>query len=302
MAGEKTLTISQIEGNDGVTVIDMQGGGGAGPSDFTYGASASGLPPNDPLITLQIFPSGAFDAGTDSLGQIGVLKTFTGLSDDIHYAYSSGTATFGNGVWQGNVRAILTGVTGHTIDLDIQFISPDLTTYNPSPTTPPTNPSNHDVSYDPDKDAGHVTLTFDYTNADALNPIGIAVLRNGVVVSSIPWVNGVTSYSLVDTVYTPGGGNYTYTFKAYKYSGTLVTAASSGTVVSFGGVLPDITVTGSGGLTLSGAATFVFIGDVSGIYTLTPNLTHDTLYDRTGLTTQNVAIPDPFIITAYLGK
>jgi hypothetical protein len=55
-------------------------------------------------------------------------------------------------------------------------------------------------------------------------------------------------------------------------------------------------------INIGGAATFVFIGSPSGIYTLIPGQTHDTLYDRTGQISIDVKIPNPFIETGYLGQ
>ena len=50
---------------------------------------------------------------------------------------------------------------------------------------------------------------------------------------------------------------------------------------------------GSGGLDLGGSALFSFLVDPSGIYKLTVNKTHDTIYDNVagGATTVNVKIP-----------
>lgn len=44
------------------------------------------------------------------------------------------------------------------------------------------------------------------------------------------------------------------------------------------------------------------ITNTSGIYTLTPGATDDTLYDQGGGSTDNVKIPDPFVKTAFLGE
>lgn len=55
-------------------------------------------------------------------------------------------------------------------------------------------------------------------------------------------------------------------------------------------------------INVGGAATFVFIEDPSGIYTLIPGQLHDTLYDRTGLTPLDVKIPNPFVETGFMGQ
>lgn len=62
---------------------------------------------------------------------------------------------------------------------------------------------------------------------------------------------------------------------------------------------------GYGGFALGGSSLedAVFIMNPSGIYTLVEDKTHDTLYERmTGITTQNVKIPDPFVKTGFVGE
>lgn len=67
--------------------------------------------------------------------------------------------------------------------------------------------------------------------------------------------------------------------------------------------VPFIPPAGIGaGINLGGTPTLQFIGNPSGIYTLVPGKTNDTLYERIpAATTQNVKIPDPLIKTAFLG-
>ena len=64
----------------------------------------------------------------------------------------------------------------------------------------------------------------------------------------------------------------------------------------------DIAITGDGGLILNGQPSTTLLKDISGIYTIIPGQTHDTLYDRqTGQTNVNVKIPDPLIRSGYIG-
>ncbi len=58
-----------------------------------------------------------------------------------------------------------------------------------------------------------------------------------------------------------------------------------------------------GGVSFGGDATFSLLLDASGIYTLTPDVYHDELYQRTGTTatTTNVMIPNPFFKTGFIG-
>jgi len=63
----------------------------------------------------------------------------------------------------------------------------------------------------------------------------------------------------------------------------------------------DISIVGEGGLILSGDPAKLIIKDMSGIYTLVPGKTNDTVYDRqTGQTSVDLAIPDPTGITGYV--
>jgi hypothetical protein len=57
------------------------------------------------------------------------------------------------------------------------------------------------------------------------------------------------------------------------------------------------------GINLGGAATLQFIGNPSGIYTLTPNQFRDVLYERIPAPATNpVKIPKPFVKSAFLGE
>lgn len=65
---------------------------------------------------------------------------------------------------------------------------------------------------------------------------------------------------------------------------------------------PEIAVMGDGGVSLSGEVPLTLLKDISGIYTLTPNKTNDTLYDRqTGQTSVDMKIPNPKFKTGYIG-
>ncbi len=52
----------------------------------------------------------------------------------------------------------------------------------------------------------------------------------------------------------------------------------------------------SGGIEFGGSATIVFLGNPTGTYTIIKDKTNDTLYN----TDDDVAIPNPFIITGFL--
>jgi hypothetical protein len=64
----------------------------------------------------------------------------------------------------------------------------------------------------------------------------------------------------------------------------------------------EIAVIGEGGLVLNGQVPLTLLRDISGIYTLVPGKTDDTLYDRqTGQSNVDVKIPDPFVKTGFIG-
>lgn len=66
--------------------------------------------------------------------------------------------------------------------------------------------------------------------------------------------------------------------------------------------LPSIAVMGNGGLTLDGSTTLTMLKNVSGIYTLVPGKTNDTMYDRqTGQSSVDMKIPNPTAKTGYIG-
>lgn len=126
------------------------------------------------------------------------------------------------------------------------------------------------------------------------------------------------------TTRLPGPGTYVLRVRAVDYDTDSISAPSNEVTIQFGSApTPDIYIQGTGGLTLSGSATFGFhiwvqgdgglsIGggavfrfmiDPSGIYTLKPGKTHDTLYERMpNMTQQDVPIPDPFLRTGFIGE
>lgn len=68
---------------------------------------------------------------------------------------------------------------------------------------------------------------------------------------------------------------------------------------------PDFDFVASGSVSFGGAAFVVGIVNPSGIYTVVPGKTHDTLYERNGTTTAttlNVMIPEPFVTLGYFGN
>jgi hypothetical protein len=65
---------------------------------------------------------------------------------------------------------------------------------------------------------------------------------------------------------------------------------------------PDVAIMGEGGLAFNGQVALTLLKDVTGIYTLVPDKTNDTLYDRqTGQPSVDRKIPDPNFKTGYIG-
>jgi hypothetical protein len=65
---------------------------------------------------------------------------------------------------------------------------------------------------------------------------------------------------------------------------------------------PELATLGNGGLTLDGSTTITMLKNISGIYTLVPDKTNDTMYDRqSGQASVDIKIPNPTAKTGYIG-
>ena len=89
-------------------------------------------------------------------------------------------------------------------------------------------------------------------------------------------------------------------------SGGVEVIDSDGAVLESSGFPTTVLIIeGSGGIIVGGAANEVLSADISGIYTLVRNKTNDTLYQRSGFSvfvgTEDVKIPNPFVVTAFIG-
>lgn len=298
MSDKSISGLTQQQGNDGMPIADIPGDGGLGPDTAVIIAGATGLPISDPSISIQLFPSGAFATGTDSLGQISVVKTFSNSGDDKNFFLSGGGTSFlPDGFYASDIRVVVNHVDA-VIDITIQFLFPPVGDFGPSATAPPEPPTAENAAWDAESETGSVDIIFTYTNEDTFDPIGLVVLADGVPSVSVPFESGITEYTVRATVFTEGV--YDFTVAAYKYTTSEITAESAAVSVSLTGADPDLSVTGSGGFSVGGSALIVFSTDASGIYTLAKNKRNDTLYDReTGLTT-DVKIPDPLARIGYI--
>lgn len=302
MLGFKSITgLTNLQAGDGIPISSIPGDTGIGPSIAVLTALASGLPPSDGSISITLFPNGvATQFGTDPSGNITVQMTIFNNGDDKSFAVAvyGINITLPDGFWAQLIRSSVNSALG-TRGFDIQFTTLEPTDFNPTLVDPPDNLADSNTSYDPIADEGNTDLTFSYDNSNAENPTALAVLRDGVFVGSVPWVNGTTSYAYTDTVFAPG--TYTYTVKAYKYPDA-ISPASNSVPVTFGGTSPDINVTTDLSFSLDWLSTIVLIVEPSGIYTLVEGKTHDTLYTHTTPATVDVKIPRPFGASALIGE
>lgn len=296
--------LTHNQANDGLPIGSIPGDSAGPVSVVVLTAFGEGLPPSDPLITITLYPNGAaIGHGTDGSGNISVQDTLVNQGDDITWASvaSGGNITLPDGIWAQLIRGYVNNLNG-TRGFGIQFLSYNVADFDPTLTDPPDSLVDSDISFDPNTNDGNVTLSWSYDNSAVENPDSFAIVRDGAFVASVPWVNGVLNYSYIDYLTVGGSGDYTYEIKAYKYgTPNVISPSSNSVVVSFSGVIPDINITGSGGIDLGGAATMVFITDPSGIYTLIPDQHYDRLYQRTTATYLDVAIPMPFAKSSFIG-
>lgn len=293
--------LSHSQANDGMPISSIPGDNGGPVSIAVLLASGAGLPPSDGSITITLFPNGSkVEVGTNGSGNISVVGTFTNTGDDITWemSWTPGTVTFADGFWAQEIRGLVNSLIG-TRGFSIQFLTLEPSDFTETLVDTPDTLVDSNIAWD--GELGSVDLDWNYDNSSAENPISFVILRDGNFVGTVPWVNGVTAYSYTDYVFAEG--SFTYTVKAYKYTPNIISPASNSVVVAFSGSSPDINFTGSLNIDISLAATLAFIGDASGIYTLVPGKTHDTLYERLPAITEiDVAIPDPFFKTALLGE
>lgn len=291
--GFRSIIVSYQTMSDGLlTIGEIPGDPGMGPTSAVITVTGFNFSNTVPPVSMQLFPSGRLTNHPNSSVPIGATATFSNDGDDIHYSISGGgSATFVDGFWAQAVRGQCDNATGEYA-FDIQFSTLDPNSVTDFPNVLPNAPQNvqaGEPDYDPATEKGDVTITW---NADKK----AVILRDGEARGSVPVGEG----TFTDFVFAPG--DYTYTVRFYDYGPNAISADSAPVVVSFNSTLPDIAITGSGGIDFGGSASFVFIGDPSGIYTLVVNKTHDTLYERTDVNSVNVKIPDPIAKLAFLGE
>lgn len=286
----------------GIRMADIPGDRGAVQS-FILIISINGLTPGTFCSVAILSPTGtplSNSGPADAFGDLSISTTWVRDTDDTHWLQvAHGAGVFPDGFWNLIITGNFAPIDNPSGGIDIQFGTEDVISYNSDLSDTPTNPTHGTPNWDGSK--GNIDLGIDYANSSMEDPDSIAVVRDGAVVGTIPWVNGITSYTYTDVVFA--AGTYTYSFFVYKYPNSR-SADSTSFSADFGGV-PTLELVMSGGFNMGGVMGFNFLVDPSGIYKLTPGLLHDELYNRADpldITTENVAIPNPFIDTFFAGK
>lgn len=285
MPNFRSLSVSRTAANTGVPISGFSGDGAlTGPSAIViFASNSTPLTPNDPNVSITLYPSGHLVVGTDSNGRISATATLVNTGDDQNFSIAGGGTYFkSTGLWQDLVRAVLVAIDPSDVQFDLQYSGDALTDFSqggpPTPNSPTiTNITNPDAQLNTKMD-----VTIQYKNADPVNSYHAMITRaikgqsitTAVMVGSTPLLAPGATTTFTDVV--DNTNNYDY--YVYFYDGSLNISSSPAKVTT----------------------NAVITADPSGVYTLTPGKTHDTLYDHQGGTT-NVAIPNPFIETAFLG-
>lgn len=292
--------------NDGFPIASMASGPrGAGPTTIVIMATADHILPLDcESCSILLYPGTRLAVGASN-GSVGVISTLASTGNDKVYDVVSGSqATFVDGFWAGELRALVSAVNlvDVTVDFSISWSAFSASDFVPGLVSSPTNVNAGEPSWNSETGEGSVNITFQYTNPTAENPAGFMILRelDGITeeAGSVPWTDGVVDYNFTDFVFV--AGDYSYTVMAYEYVDFTSSPESDPVIVSFSGVTPDISYVGTLLADFALASEFVFIGDPSGIYTIVPNKRHDTLYERTDVDSIDVKIPDPFVKTSFV--
>lgn len=312
--GFKAITgLTHNQGNAGMAIGAIPGDSGGPISAIQITALGFGLPPNDPSLAMIVYPNGSsVSTGTDSDGNISASITLVNSGNDITFAIvggAGGNIDLVDGVWAQLIRGYVNHESG-TRGFGVQFTYYEITDFLPGLTVTPTNLVAANTAWDPEwgindgnDGRGNTDLTWDYDNTLGEDPLGFAIVRDGVLVATVPFEDGVTTYEYTDYVFEED--TYEYWIITYKYLPDMEMSLPSDTIeIEFGGdiVGPAINVTGNINVDISFISPLVFISDPSGIYTLVPGKADDTIYNRPGVTVEtiHVKIPDPYAKIGYL--
>lgn len=278
-------------------------GGGVGPSVAVIFAFADGILPVDcETCSIQEFPGSKFAVGASG-GSLVVLATLVNSGNDKNFNITGGgSVLITDGFWPSLIRSAVAAVNIDDIicGFTVQWVSHDINSFAGPELTETTSPTEIiDSNYDPDTEKGDNTFTFTYDNAAAEDPTSFAVKRtdslgNSVLVGSLVFHAGQTDYQYTDYSITAPGA-YTYTLIPYKLS-----TSSKGPESIAPGSEPDIAIIMGLEFAEDFSSIIIALADPSGIYTLVPGKTHDTLYERTGVDHVDIAIPEPYGRTSYV--
>lgn len=278
-------------------------GGGAGPLVAVVFATVEGIVPADcELCTIQLFPSSRFSTGAVA-GSIVVTCTYTNSGDDKIYNITGGGSPSNliDGFWGQKFRAVVAcdNPDAVTVVFTVEWLPHDIFSFPTNLTEQTTTPNLTGSTDNHDTNKKENEVTFTYNNTAAENPTSIAVVqtKNGVktVATSVPFVTGIANYTAIDaTLDITDNTPVTYTTIPYKLSPQARTVESEPSGVF------DIIITMGLAFTEDFSSVMVMLANPSGIYTLVAGKTHDTLYERTGVTHVDIAIPEPFGRSGYV--
>jgi len=235
----------------------------------------------------------------------------------------SGGGTYINGFWAGGFSLLLAEV-GTDVFEDVVLVlniddGGDELFPGAAPSVPDTldgdstDPDNVDLTWNADADA--------WTNIEMSISADIGWTPWASVFVAPPTIQAATIGNVEDTILNAieeevleSQVSYDVYFRAKSFLlGVSDYSAEWSFVYSFSEPpvppTPDIDITpddgpggGLGWLDAGGAALIVFMIDPSGIYTIVPGRHYDTIYERLDVDTRDVAIPEPYGITGYLGE
>lgn len=159
------------------------------------------------------------------------------------------------------------------------------------------------IVWDDELEEGEATLSFTYAGPEVPTGFVVEYSYDGInwgPDNVIPY-DGGTNYTTVSHFFNLPD-EYWIRITPYDLDPNEIGEPSEPFLLTIPEEPGTIIITGDGGIDFGGSATIIFQGDPSGIYSLIPDKRNDTVYDHNvdPVTTENVAIPKPFIKTGFL--
>jgi hypothetical protein len=318
--GDIYAVLTPAQANDGILLNDVALAKVIEP-DFLFLVFIAYYPDNDGSPrTVQMFPGNKFDSSAPSgtPKSLSINSSYTRLdveTDDWScvvcpiggpFVYSSGLGIYGPAALSDvGFRATASGLNPGPSGNDPQKIV--VTGYVSSAVAP--------EEFDRTLPGGPTDLTVTETVWDEEEQVGTAELSFTYTGDPVDGFFSEYSDDGIDWFYDSSTEGDSRTIRSYTYDKDLVfqirvsaynldpdAASDPSDPVTLS--WEDTIITMLGGIDFGGSASFIFSADPSGIYTLVPGKTHDTLYDRIGeeVTSLDVKIPRPFVKTAYFGE